>query len=678
MDNIELIIEEKYVKPVPTICLNMIVKNETKTIQRLLESVVHIIDCYCICDTGSTDDTPAIIHQYFKEKNIPGKFIFHEFQNFSYNRNYALKMCMNMSDYILLLDADMILQTYNLHWNKEQLGKYDVYYLFQGNDTYFYKNVRIVRNHKDLSYIGATHEYISFPSNFSACEVARKELFILDLGDGGAKENKFERDIILLSAEIEREPINMRSHFYLANSYFDIGEFEKAIPIYLKRIQLGGWIQEIWYSYYRIGLCYQKLGKMSDAIYYWLEGYHIYPERLEGLYEIIYFYRNNGKHLLADLYYGICKKQFDMKHSRNDYLFLSDDIYTYKLYYEYSIFSYYVGNKNIQFETIQILNYCTTQTEIDNLFSNMKFYKNVLPPIQLINFTNEILVNINNIPTRFYSSSSCIIPNKKENTSYGYLMNQRYVNYRISDNGDYLDCAQHIISINCFLELDNKFRILSHKIFDTDYDDRRYLGIEDIRIVYDNKKEKYQFIGTTLHRDNHIGMVYGDYNIETNLQPKELTNIMDCDKNWVYLPTKEELFVIYSWFPLKIGLIDENQNRWVPHQEKQMPNYFSRIRGSTCGIFDEEKKEYWFVCHFVSYEKPRHYYHIFVVFDEQMELLKYSAPFKFTESCIEYCLGLIVEKERIILTYSTMDRTTQLGIYAREEIEKCLFLYEQL
>ena len=41
----------------PTLCLNMIVKNESKIIKRLLTSVMNIIDCYCICDTGSSDST---------------------------------------------------------------------------------------------------------------------------------------------------------------------------------------------------------------------------------------------------------------------------------------------------------------------------------------------------------------------------------------------------------------------------------------------------------------------------------------------------------------------------------------------------------------------------------------------------------------------------------------------
>ena len=56
-----------------TICLNMIVKNESKIIKRLFDSVYKIIDYWVIVDTGSTDETKEIIINYFKEKNIPGE-----------------------------------------------------------------------------------------------------------------------------------------------------------------------------------------------------------------------------------------------------------------------------------------------------------------------------------------------------------------------------------------------------------------------------------------------------------------------------------------------------------------------------------------------------------------------------------------------------------------------------
>ena len=57
----------------PFLCLNMIVKNESKIIERLLNSVCSVIDSFCICDTGSTDDTIEKIRRYFKQKNLPGE-----------------------------------------------------------------------------------------------------------------------------------------------------------------------------------------------------------------------------------------------------------------------------------------------------------------------------------------------------------------------------------------------------------------------------------------------------------------------------------------------------------------------------------------------------------------------------------------------------------------------------
>ena len=94
------------------ICLNMIVKNESSIITRLFDSVLPLINSYCICDTGSTDNTIEIINSYFKNKEIEGKIVEMPFEDFSHNRNYALEQCLNMSnaDYILLLDADMVLK----------------------------------------------------------------------------------------------------------------------------------------------------------------------------------------------------------------------------------------------------------------------------------------------------------------------------------------------------------------------------------------------------------------------------------------------------------------------------------------------------------------------------------------------------------------------------------------
>ena len=207
-----------------TLCLNMIVKNENKIIRRLLESVLPIIDTFCICDTGSTDNTCEIIESFFEMHNIKGKIITEPFKNFEHNRNFSLLNCIGMSDYVLLLDADMILDIRN--FNKQMLSASDSFNILQGSYKFYYQNMRIVKNNGLYKYVGVTHEYIDTPNNNRIINFHKNQLFINDCGDGGCKSNKFERDVLLLTNGLIDDPTNVRYHFYLANSYHDLGKNE--------------------------------------------------------------------------------------------------------------------------------------------------------------------------------------------------------------------------------------------------------------------------------------------------------------------------------------------------------------------------------------------------------------------------------------------------------------------
>ena len=90
------------------ICLNMIVRNEENNIIKCFDSIINLIDFYVISDTGSTDNTIAVIKNYFKEKGIDGFVFEDEWKDFSYNRNMALKHAKEVSnsDYLFIMDAD--------------------------------------------------------------------------------------------------------------------------------------------------------------------------------------------------------------------------------------------------------------------------------------------------------------------------------------------------------------------------------------------------------------------------------------------------------------------------------------------------------------------------------------------------------------------------------------------
>ncbi len=650
-----------------TLCLNMIVKNEGKIIQRLLSSVVGIIDTYCICDTGSTDNTIELINNFFNERKIEGKVVEEPFKNFEYNRNFALKHCEGMSDYILFLDADMIFEVCD--FDKDILNMYDSFHILQGNDSFFFNNMRIVRNNGLFKYVGVTHEYISTPDKNSNYCFKKNELFISDIGDGGSKHDKFIRDINLLEGAIQVKPDCVRSHFYLANSYHDSGQFEKAISVYETRIKLGGWDQEVWYSYYRVGLCYKNMRQYEKAICVWLEGYNYLPTRIENLYEIVKYYRETSKSSLAHIFYKMAKEVIAKDQDRTGFLFLHNDIYTHKFDYEYTIFASYLNVKNINDEVVHIFNLSNEGLMLDNIMSNLKFYKDVLKATHTLNFDDTITDIIEGEKVVLRSTSSCIIQNDSN-----YCLNIRYVNYYINEQGGYINCGDHITTKNRYVELDSDLTITKSKWFEHNGDTkRRYVGIEDVRIYKDKHADKILFIGTGFLNDERIGVVNGIYDLTKNtLDTTEILSSFNknfCEKNWVYTEYNDKTHVIYNWFPLQLCEIREDNQIYIV-AEKPMPNMFKRVRGSTCGY--KYKNEIWFVTHIVSYEQPRHYYHIIVVFDNDLNLLRYSAPFKFDNDPIEYCLGLVVKDNKLIISYSTWDRTTRIGMYPKEYIDSIL------
>jgi tetratricopeptide (TPR) repeat protein len=189
------------------------------------------------------------------------------------------------------MDADMTLRTAPhlktkdqiQEWKRSHLSTAYAHHLFQGDDTFQYKNVRILQNHTQNHYWGVTHEYTVLPPNTEAGLVSTDELFIVDIGDGGSKADKFERDIRLLVKGLEELPDNDRYLFYLANSYKDAGQKEKAIETYQRKVSVPSWVEEKYISYLEMGKCYRDLGRMPEAIGAWMKGYEVLPERCETI-----------------------------------------------------------------------------------------------------------------------------------------------------------------------------------------------------------------------------------------------------------------------------------------------------------------------------------------------------------------------------------------------------------
>lgn len=647
------------------LCINMIVKNESKIIERLLGSVLSIVDTYCICDTGSTDNTVDIIRAFMKANGKPGEVFVEPFKNFGYNRTVALERAARWGEYALLLDADMRL-VISPEFDKAALTA-NGYSIKQKGGGLEYYNLRLCKTGIGVKCLCPTHEYYDFPNGGGSNKL--ETLFIDDIGDGGCKSDKFERDIRLLKAGLVEEPRNERYHFYLANSCRDLGKTEEAIEWYKKRVELGGWIEEVFYACYELGNQYKVIGDMPNAVFWWLEAYNRHPKRVESLYEAVKYYREKGKNHLAQI---LCDKARATPFPKDDVLFIRSDVYSHLLEYENSILAYYTG---ATIDHYRYLNLIGNEYNKGNVLSNYKFYAKKLKDhcVKDMDMCGTVEKFVGGRMDDFISSSPCIIPH-----SDGYILNVRYVNYKIRTDGSY--AFKHddgkITTLNLIQHLNRDLGVIQSHWIDEVQDERlRYQGVEDVKIF--PHRGEILFCGTV--EDPYTGRIcVGRGKYDTNgkkllSRPFASPRNSGCEKNWCYFHNKAgEMKMVYSWRPLTFAEPAEGDTVTLVEHDRDVPAVFRDFRGSSNGCLVGD--DIWFLCHLVEYCTPRHYYHCLVVLDAAtMKYKRHSILFKFHGDCIEYALGLVVEAERMLISYSRMDRTSAIMVVQRDVVERELF-----
>ena len=336
-----------------TLCLGIMVKNESLNIKRTLETVKPLINYWVIVDTGSTDNTIEIIKETMKD--IPGELIERPWKDFGHNKSELLAFAKDKSNYLLILDADMIVKTDN--FNKNTLIE-DVYNILISWGVSYYMPL-LINNRKTWKSIGVVHTYLQTEGHYT-----QKQLdTITILHDRiGVPREKGKRDIKILLDGLKEEPSNSRYMFYLAQAYKDEKDYQPAIEWYTKRINRGGWGEEIYYSYYIIGFCFEKLNKLDDAKKYYLKAWEYRPSRAESLYRLARIYRNLKDYNNAYLY---AKKGLTISYPK-DILFIEGSVYKYLLTFEKSISSYYLGYYKESYDD------CTKIIQMDGVSEEIK------------------------------------------------------------------------------------------------------------------------------------------------------------------------------------------------------------------------------------------------------------------------------------------------------------------
>ena len=291
-----------------TIGACMIVKNEAHVITRCLDSLRSLVDYVLVEDTGSTDGTQKVVREWMLRNGMLGMVIDEPWQDFAFNRSHALEALRKLEtvDYALIIDADdqLVLES-NFNPIEFKNGmRHDLYSIeFQYGDTNPRTRSRLPRlctNSLSFYFRGVLHEFLE-PWDLPGA--TRVEGFYVWSGRDGARNmnwNKYFDDAATLERALltEKDPsLVSRYTFYLAQSYRDCGEREKALTNYLKRAQQGFWLEEIFFSLYQAGMLQESLCFPPEAVLAtYSRASEASPGRAEALHAAARYSRSLGRY----------------------------------------------------------------------------------------------------------------------------------------------------------------------------------------------------------------------------------------------------------------------------------------------------------------------------------------------------------------------------------------------
>ncbi len=332
----------------PSLCLNMIVKNESHIIVQTLDNLCKYfdLDYWVISDTGSSDNTIEIIQNFFKNKGIDGEIHQHEWQNFCHNRNLALDACKDKADYILFFDADDLIEG-ELQVPVLELDDY-YFNMANADKSLKYPRQLIIKNNGKFRWRGVLHEVL-YPmvdlGQINSSHVLGEYLILSRrLGARNHNPDKALHDAQMLEKAFiegnETEVFLARYAFYCAQSYMDYSQkheeyIEQSIDWYRKRIAFKtvdqGFDDEKYVSYEVMGLQYERLQQYQEAYQAWQNAIELDPLRAECWYHLArsHHWRKN-----FNLAYCFAKQAIDIKLPEGVRIFLKNDIYHFWCIYE--------------------------------------------------------------------------------------------------------------------------------------------------------------------------------------------------------------------------------------------------------------------------------------------------------------------------------------------------------
>lgn len=671
------------------LCLNMIVKNEAARITRALDSAVQFIDCYAITDTGSTDDTPKVIKEYFSAHSIPGIVSHAPFHDWSQARNSALTAARSIIprfgwDYAVLMDADMqlVMKDFPKFLKSLETGGLS-YDMEQRAGSLHYANRRLISAKATGFYKGVTHEYLDV---HSAGLVPPETAYFLDHADGANRPNKYKRDIQLLLDGIAKEPNNERYFYYLAQSYRDAGETDEAMKWYKKRVDAGGWIEEQWSAQVNLAHCYKDKGDEAGFLREMLIAYNMRPSRAESLYDLAHYFREqDGKQRIAALF---AEAGLSIPRT-NDLLFVSDFVYEAGLKEEFAIAGFYDDRTKVK--AFQVCSDLSLQpgpyhgpraSARANIYWYLPTLKDLCP-----SFQSERLL--------FTPPENWIAMNPSVTEHNGQLLcNVRCVNYRIDEHGRYLirgtdgtaNDSNPINTRNFLCGLDRQdpakpiwqSELLPPGNFPCEF--KPVIGLEDSRLFSADGKLWCSSTVRQIHWDGNCEQVVAEIDMVDKPKYGQWSRMLpekrETEKNWAPIGCRpddhRELLFMH-----RPGVTINNHGVVIHNNPTGLTNDVISGGSQLIGFGGNAYLALVHTAHQLPNSPCRYYYHRWAVYDAStFKLLKLSLPFVFDDKVIEFAAGLTRHPTQpgvLVISYGSKDAEARIATVKETEVTRFIW-----
>lgn len=361
--------------------LCMIVKDESEVIGRCLRSCFPYVDTYCIVDTGSKDNTIEIIKTISGEFNIKGYIYEKPWVNFGYNRTECLKLAKdNNIQWMLMIDADDSLDVsdkdFKFNLNNDETG----YYINIETFSLSFVRVQLFNSKYNWKYVGALHEYplcTNFPANSYKTISDKIKIIARTEGARSKDPQKYLKDALLLEKEyislknsknLHMDIDENRTLFYLAQSYRDAKEYNRAIKYYKLRIKKGGWNEEQYVSYCNL---INLVEDIDEKIKFCWEAQNLIPNRKDAVYKILLYCRQNNIFTQQIFALGMAYKHIKFNLSKN-HLFVDTSAYGWSYEDELSIIAYYTNHYDICYNLCKEILNISPDNHRDRIKINLK------------------------------------------------------------------------------------------------------------------------------------------------------------------------------------------------------------------------------------------------------------------------------------------------------------------